>query len=134
MAEVQENWKELGSKAEALGLKLKLHLEQEQDGSSDRESGDTKAMVDEFGKKLSDAFDSMGNAAKDPAVREDVKDMGRIFKDALLTTFSAVGAEMQHRSGAGSGAADDTESDDAATADTEAVAADSEAETGDSDA
>ena len=45
MAEAQDAWKEVASKAESLGLKLKLHLEQEQDEASDREAGDTKACL-----------------------------------------------------------------------------------------
>lgn len=97
MAEAQDAWKEVASKAESLGLKLKLHLEQEQDEASDREAGDTKAMVDELGQKLTDAFDSLGNAAKDPAVHSDVKDIGNTLRDALMSTFSAVGAEVNSR-------------------------------------
>jgi hypothetical protein len=97
MAGVQESWSEVMSRAEALGLKLKLHLEQEHDATADREPGDTKAMVDDLGHRLQEAFDSMGNAAKDPAVHEDVKDMGRLVKDALLSTFNAVGAEINSR-------------------------------------
>lgn len=97
MAEVQDSWREVASKAEALGLKLKLHLEQEQDEASDREVGDTKAMVDELGQKLTDAFESLGNAAKDPAVHQDVKDVGSTLRDALMSTFSAVGAEVNSR-------------------------------------
>jgi len=97
MADVQDAWRDVASKAEALGLKLKLHLEQEQDAASDREAGDTKAMVEDLGQKLTDAFESMGNAAKDPAVHEDVKDIGTTLRDALMSTFSAVGAEVNTR-------------------------------------
>lgn len=108
MAEVQESWKSVATKAEALGLKLKLHLEQEQDADhAARSEGDTKKMVDELGRKISDAFDSFGNAAKDPAVHDDVKDIGRLFKDALVTTFHTVGAEVSSRT---SGAAGSSES------------------------
>lgn len=115
MSEVQDSWKEVASKAEALGLKLKLHLEQEQDEGSEREPGDTKAMVEELGQRLSDAFDGVGNAAKDPAVHEDVKDIGNVLKDALLATFNAVGAEVQSRT-QGAGGADDTPQDTIADA------------------
>ena len=97
MADAKDAWKEVASKAESLGLKLKLHLEQEQDEASEREVGETKAMVDELGQKLTDAFDSLGNAAKDPAVHADVKDIGNTLRDALMSTFSAVGAEVNSR-------------------------------------
>lgn len=107
MADMQDAWREVASKAESLGLKLKLHLEQEQDETSEREVGDTKAMVDELGQRLTDAFDSLGNAAKDPAVHADVKDIGNGLRDALMSTFSAVGAEVNNRT---KGAADDDSS------------------------
>ena len=114
MAEVQDAWREVASKAEALGLKLKLHLEQEQDAGSDRVEGDTKAMVDDLSQKLTDAFESIGNAAKDKAVHEDVKDIGSTLRDALMSTFTAVGAEVNSRTqSAGSSAPQDVVEDDA---------------------
>ena len=97
MAEIGESWKDVASKAEALGLKLKLHPEQEQEDGAAPEPGDTKAMVDDLGRKVQDAFESVGNAAKDPAVHEDVKEMGRLFKDALMGTLSTVGTEVRDR-------------------------------------
>lgn len=97
MAEVQDSWKDVAGKAEALGLKLKLHLEQERDETEPREPGDTKALIDDLGNKLTDAFDSIGNAAKDPAVHDDVKDVGRLLRDALVTTFNAAGTEVNNR-------------------------------------
>jgi len=97
MAEMQESWKDVAGKAEALGLKLKLHLEQEKDETEPRSPGDTKALIDDLGTKLNDVFDSIGSAAKDPAVHEDVKDVGRLFKDALVTTINAAGAEVSSR-------------------------------------
>jgi len=103
MSDAKETWREVGSKAEALGLKLKLHLEQEQEDGDEREPGDTKAMVDDLGRRVQEAFDGMGNAAKDPAVHDDVKEMGRLFKDALMTTFAAVGAEVSDRAAAAQG-------------------------------
>ena len=112
MSEVQDTWKELGSKAEALGLKLKLHLEQEQDEATQREPGDTKATIEEMGKKFSEAFDSMGNAAKDEAVHEDIKEMGAIFKDALLATFNKVSSEVNARAGKSGSASDDGDESD----------------------
>jgi len=108
MAEMQDSWKDVASKAEALGLKLKLHLEQEKDESQPREPGDTKALIDDITNRLNDAFDSVGNAAKDEAVHDDVKDMGRLFRDALVTTFNTVGAEVKDRANsAGSSSAED---------------------------
>ena len=108
MTDPKDSWREVADKAEALGLKLKLHLEQEHDETAPREPGDTKAMVDDLGQRLQEAFDSMGNAAQDPAVHEDVKDMGRLVKDALMSTFAMVGAEVSART-AGPSDADEEE-------------------------
>ena len=95
MTELHEPWKNVASKAEALGLKLKLHLEQERDESDESaEPGDTKAAIEDFGKRLQDAFDSFGVAAKDPAVRADFKDIGSLVKDAITDTFSNVSTEV----------------------------------------
>jgi hypothetical protein len=97
MAEIGDTWKDVAGKAEALGLKLKLHLEQEQEPGDAPAPGDTKAMVEDLGRKVQDAFESVGNAAKDPAVHEDVKEMGRLFKDALMDTINTVGTEVRDR-------------------------------------
>jgi hypothetical protein len=95
MAEIRDSWREVAHKAEALGLKLKLHLEQEEDGSdSTARPGATKAAIDDLGNRLKEAFESFGSAAKDPAVRSDVTDIGLLLKDALLATFSSVGADV----------------------------------------
>ncbi len=99
MAEQNEAWKRVSSKAEALGLKLKLHLEQEAEAADDQddaatEGGSTRASLEDFGHKLQDAFDSLGAAVKDPAVRADFKEMGVLVKDALSDTFSSVSSDV----------------------------------------
>ena len=108
MAQVQDSWKEVAGKAEALGLKLKLHLEQEKDETDARSPGDTKALIEDLGAKLTEAFDAIGHAAKDKAVHDDVKDMGRLFKDALVTTINAAGSEVTNRT-SGKGGSDSTD-------------------------
>lgn len=91
----QDNWKEVKSKVEGLGLKLKLHLEQEDDAADDTSKpGDTRAAVEELGEKIQEAFAGFGHAAKDPAVRSDVKEIGTLLKDAMVNTFTEVGAEV----------------------------------------
>ncbi len=131
MAEIQDSWKEVASKAEALGLKLKLHLEQEKDETEPREPGDTKALIDDIGTKLTDAFDSIGNAAKDTAVHDDVKDMGKLFRDALMVTINTAGEEVSKRtSGASSDAAAEESPQDKVVAELDEASGD---ESGDGD-
>ncbi len=101
----QDRWTDVRSRVEGLGLKLKLHLQQEADDDDDREPGSTRAAFDDLGDRLEDAFEAFGNAAKDPAGRADVREIGLLLKDALQETLSGVGAEVgeRFRSGAGKG-------------------------------
>ncbi len=92
-----DRWQEVKSKVEGLGLKLKLHLEQEHEAAGEGVNSavnDAKAALEEMGAKLQDAIDSLGNAAKDPAIRADVKDLGSLLRDAMNETLSTVGDEV----------------------------------------
>ena len=122
MADRQDSWKEVASKAEALGLKLKLHMEREADADDETaEEGSTKATLEDFGRKLQDAFESLGEAAKDPAVHADFKDMGLLFKDAITDTFSSVSTEVGDAMKKATRRGEDGGSDTSAT-DTDATA------------
>lgn len=90
-----DNWKEIRDKVEGLGLKLKLHLDQENDDADATATpGDTRAAVEDLGNRLQDAMSSFGNAAKDPAVHADVKEIGLLLKDAMMETLSAAGTKV----------------------------------------
>lgn len=94
MNDARDAWKNVGEQVEALGLKLKRHLEQEKDAAvASRAEGDTRNAFDELSGTVSDAFDAIGNAAKDDAVLSDVRDIAELIKQALIETFQAVGAE-----------------------------------------
>lgn len=95
MDETRESWKEVADRVEALGLKLKMHLEQEQDDQvDDRAAGDTQTALDDLSGRVSDAFDAFGNASKDEAVQQDVRTIADLIKVALIKTLRAVGAEV----------------------------------------
>ena len=95
MTDVRESWKDVADKVESLGLKLKLHLEQERDDAVDeRAEGDTSNAFEELAGQVTDAFDSFGNAAKDDAVQADVRAIAELIKEALIATFQAAGAEI----------------------------------------
>ncbi len=91
MSATQDAWKDVASKAESIGLKLKFHMDQENDDTSDRQPGDTDKAMSDFSQRLQDAFEGLGAAAKDPAVHADVKDMGTSMFNALSLTFNLVG-------------------------------------------
>ena len=119
-----DRWQEVKDKVEGLGLKLKLHLDQEHDETDDtRTAGDTRAAIEEMSTKLQEALNGFGNAAKDPAIRADMKDLGELLRDAMNETFSTVGAEvggiLKKTKGemAGGSAPSDPEPSDAGSAD-----------------
>lgn len=115
MSTTQDAWKEVASKAEGLGLKLKLHLDQENDETSDKQPGETESAVADLSKRLQDAFDAFGRAAKDPAVHADVKNMGTSIFNAMSVTFDSVGARVSDAARSASGQSSGSESADDST-------------------
>jgi hypothetical protein len=89
MTEQSSQWQELADRVEALALKLKLHAEQAGD------DGEVKDAMGRLRADVDDAFKAAGNAVQDHAVREDVREVGRLLTDALDTTFSRVGEQVR---------------------------------------
>ncbi len=82
MAHPQDSWNELGDTLQSLGLKLKLHVEQEAGEVGD--VGDTLMEgLARVGRSLEDVFDAIGEAIDDEAVRADAKRAGRLLVDAV---------------------------------------------------
>jgi hypothetical protein len=99
MAEdVRTAWKQAGDQLSGLGLKLKLHYEEQRgtdtDGEQVRAQDEVKEAVRKLGAAVQDAVDAMGAAARDQAVKEDVRQVGRSLKDALGATFAEVSDEL----------------------------------------
>jgi hypothetical protein len=85
-------WAEIGSRLEALALKLKLHYEQAGDGAPH--------AMDELRDRVQDAFTAAGTAIHDEAVRSDVHAVGLMVGEAVadaLTTVSDDVREALHR-------------------------------------
>ena len=84
--EVRTAWSKVGDELSGLGLKLKYHIQEE---SADEEDGDeVKAALKRLADAIEDTADAAGNAAKDPAVREDVKNAGQSLMTPLATTVN----------------------------------------------
>lgn len=81
-------WAEIGSRLEALALKLKLHLEQ---AGSERSPN----TLDELRVRVQDAFTATGNAIHDDAVRADVREVGVMVGEAVADALSSVGDDMR---------------------------------------
>lgn len=85
MEDVRSAWNEVGDRLVALGLKLKLHAEEEL--SAPAGVDDECARVR---KAIEGVVDAFVDAAKDPAVKGDVKATASALSDALDATATAV--------------------------------------------
>jgi hypothetical protein len=96
--DVRTAWRQTGDQLSGLGLKLKLHYEEQRGtdaaGEQVRAQDELKDAVRKLGAAVQDAVDAMGAAAKDQAVKEDVRSVGRSLKDALGVTFAEISDEL----------------------------------------
>jgi hypothetical protein len=83
-----KQWAEIGSRLEALALKLKLHYEQAGGDAAPR-------ALDELRDRVEDAFTATGNAIRDDAVRADVREVGVMVGDAVADALTTVGGDMR---------------------------------------
>lgn len=106
MTDSKQAWEEVGSKFSGLGQRLRQHLDaerraQEEAGeptaeqTGEQANKDIRAAIEKMTTALDDAFDALGKAAKDPAVREDVSDAGRSLVGALGTSLEQLGDEVR---------------------------------------
>jgi hypothetical protein len=84
-------WNDVGSLLNGLGLKLKLHAEQA--------AGDDKALVSDamrsLGDSLESAFEALKSASKDPAIAEDIRNVAESLSGAVSSTLSGVGDDIR---------------------------------------
>ncbi len=91
MADVRSEWEQVTEKLSGLGLKLKLHFEQAANEGRKEDEDKVKENLRKVGDAVDQTFTALGAASRDEAVREDVKDVGRSFIEALDATFSELG-------------------------------------------
>lgn len=86
MTTTHDAWNQVGDRLSALLLKLKLHAQEEM-SEEDRSAMDGLEKVRAV---FAEAMDAIGDATKDEAVREDARQAGRAFIDAMEATSKAV--------------------------------------------
>jgi len=97
MSDAKAKWSEVGSQLEQLGLKLNLHFEQAA-GERGSEDGDkVREALHGISDAVEQAFGALGAAARDEAVRDDVKDAGRAVVEAMEATFSELSERVRNR-------------------------------------
>jgi hypothetical protein len=84
MADPKKAWSEVGDAMSALGLKLKLHAEQEM---SDDGKEFTSAL-ERLAGTVNDIFEGVGSAVRDPAVRDDARSVAQAFAGAVDATIA----------------------------------------------
>ncbi len=123
MADVKSAWNDAGDQLRALGSSLKQHYAQQREddeveaaaqeaappeaappeaaaptGELPKEHDDRERVAEAF-EKVSDAlqhaFDALGAAAKDPVVKDEVKQTGRSVADALSATFTEISDDVR---------------------------------------
>ncbi|MEZ5375040.1 MAG: hypothetical protein R2733_00915 [Acidimicrobiales bacterium] len=91
--DVRMAWGKVGDRLSSLGLKLKLHAEQEFADDDDEVTG----ALDRLAEAIDDAVDMLTNAATDEAVQRDVRDAGRHFIDAVATTVNQATSQLRSK-------------------------------------
>jgi hypothetical protein len=75
----------------ALGLKLKLHTEQEmtEDGK------EFTSALERLTSTVNDLFEGVGSAARDPAVRDDARTVAKAFAGAVDATIDEARSRLK---------------------------------------
>lgn len=89
--DIRRAWANVGDELASLGLKLKLHAEQE---FSDDDLRESDAMIERVGEAVEAAVDAVENAFGDPAVRDDLAEAGRRLADALSVTMKEASRQI----------------------------------------
>jgi hypothetical protein len=89
MTDTKKAWEEVADHFERLGLRLKLHFEQAGTGQDEEEA------LRRLGAAIDQAFDALGNAARDPVVQSDVTELGRTLGDALGSSLADISGHLQ---------------------------------------
>ena len=85
MSDTKQAWSEVADRFGELGLKLKLHFEEASGGADD---ASLRSALEDLRDSVDHAFDAVGNAVKDPALKDDARDVARALREALSTTFA----------------------------------------------
>ncbi len=87
MTDARGPWNDVGDRLGALALKLKLHAQEEM---TEERKTEARTAVERFGATIQGAIDGLGEAARDPAVKEDAKAAGEALSTAVSATLDEV--------------------------------------------
>jgi uncharacterized membrane protein YccC len=102
MADSGSAWKDAGEQLTALGHKLSAHYDNQRGMPREESRAQAEDALRRLGQAVQDAFEAVGAAAKDDAVKQDAKSAGRSLLGALDATFKDASAEVRKRLDRGS--------------------------------
>ena len=91
MADPKKAWEDVADALSALGLKLKLHAEQE----LSQEDKEFSSALQRLTGAVNDIFQGVGNAAHDPAVRDDARSVAQAFAGAVDATIDEAKSRLK---------------------------------------
>ena len=89
MTDAKSAWHEASERFGSLGSKLKTHYELQRGQEADEAKAEVKDALHRLSGALEDAFEALGKAAKDDAVKTDVKQVGQSLATALGAELGA---------------------------------------------
>jgi len=96
--ESSEAWQEVARNVNDLGTRIREHFHERgvQRGETPEETRRAMAeSMEALGHQLSSALDAMGEAFRDPVVREQAVRASRAFADAVEASMSDLGGEVR---------------------------------------
>jgi hypothetical protein len=95
MNDVRSAWKDAGERLSSLGSALKTHYDEQRGDDAARTKEEVGDAVKRLTGAVQDAFEALGAAAKDTAVRDDAKRAGQSVAGALSATFSEISGDLR---------------------------------------
>lgn len=87
----KQAWDDVSAGASELGGKLRTHF----DKARDEDAANAKEALRKLAEAVGDAFEAVGNAARDPEVRAEAKKVAGTLGEALGATFAGLGDEVK---------------------------------------
>lgn len=125
MSDTPSEWRQVADSLSGLALKLKMHYEQATSEAGapgaagggpataadagpavgaapteppgEEEKAEVRQALDRLGDAVEGAFEAVRNAVRDPAVKEDVREVGATLKGALTNTLAEARRRAQER-------------------------------------
>lgn len=87
MADERGPWNDVGDRLGTLASKLRLHAQEE---ISEERKAEARSAVEHVGATIQGAIEGLGEAARDPAVKDDARAAGEALTIAVTSTLDEV--------------------------------------------